>query len=254
MDEQLNIDGVVIDVVVKKIRNVRLGVYPPDGRVKLSVPKRLNPDLAKAFVVSKLPWIKKQQARLRDMARQAPRTLVDGEFQYLFGRKYTLKVVDNKSAGGVVVSGTALELHIRKNTSVVGRRKIMSEWYRSELKKAIPGLMRKWEARIGVSASGFGVKSMKTRWGSCNRRTRMIWINLELARRSEIFLEYVIVHELVHLLEPGHNDRFRKYMSEFIPEWRKYRRELNGPIAGERWSRSDSEPSSDSHFSSRFAL
>lgn len=231
MHKQLKLDGVVIDVVFKKVRTMCLSVHPPDGQVRLSAPHRMDPDVVKAFAVSKLPWIKKHRERLMEQARLAPRAFVDGEHHSLFGRQYALRVMENRKAGAVRLNGSTIEMHTRKNTSVAGRQRIMSEWYRRELKKIIPGLIQKWETRIGVSASGFGIKSMKTRWGSCNRRTGMIWLNLELARRPVIYLEYVIVHELVHLLERHHNDTFKKYMDEFMPEWRRYRREMNRVIA-----------------------
>ena len=228
MDKQLNVDGVVIDVVVKRIKNIRLGVYPPDGRVRLSVPSRMNPEIAKAFVVSRLPWIKKHQARLRDQA--APRAFLDGEIHYLFGREYTLRIFDDRGSSGVKLNGSTIELHARKNATPAGLETMMRQWYREELKRVVPALMSIWEKRIGVSVSSWGIRSMRTRWGSCNRRTGKIWISLELARRQEIYVEYVIVHELVHLLERHHNENFKKYMDRFIPEWRRYRKELNSPI------------------------
>lgn len=230
MNKQLDLDGVIIDVVFKRVRNLRLSVHPPDGRVRLSAPYRMDPELVKKFAVSKLSWIKKHQERLTEQARLSARGYVDGEKHFFFGRQYELRIFENSRAGDIGVNGPIIEMHVRKNTSAAGRQRLMSEWYREELRKVIPGLIEKWEARIGVSASGFEIKSMKTRWGSCNRRTRMIWLNLELARRPMIYLEYVIVHELVHLMEGRHNDRFRKYMDEFMPEWRRYRREMNWVI------------------------
>ncbi len=231
MDKHLNLDGVVIDVVVKKIRNIRLGVYPPDGRVRLSIPHKMNPEIAKAFAVSKLPWIKKHQARLKGLAyHHTPRAFLDGEIHYIFGREYTLKIVESGGAVGVKLNGSDIELQIKKNTATADRERIMNEWYRNELKRVVPVLMRTWENRIGVSASGWGLRSMRTRWGSCNPRTGKIWISLELARREMIYLEYVIVHELVHLLERHHDESFKKYMDRFIPDWRRYRDELNSPV------------------------
>ncbi len=230
MDKQLNLDGVVIDVVVKRIRNIRLGVFPPDGQVRLSVPHGMNPEIAKAFAVSKLPWIKKHQARLKELASHMSRAFLDGEIHYLFGREYTLKIVESRGAVGVKLNGPDIELQIRKNTGTANRERIMNEWYRNEMKMVVPVLLRTWENRIGVSASGWGLRSMRTRWGSCNPRTGKIWISLELAKREKIYLEYVIVHELVHLLERHHNENFKKYMDRFIPEWRRYRDELNSPI------------------------
>lgn len=225
--KRLYLDDVAIDLVYKKIKHIRLSVHPPDGRVRLAAPYRMDPELVKAFAVSKLPWIKKHRKRLQDQANQTACAYSEGESHDFFGKKYILKIRENSRAGDVSLDASTIELHVRKNTSVTGRQRIIMEWYREELKKVVPGLIAKWETVIGVSAAGFGIKSMKTRWGSCNRRTRMIWLNLELARRPAIYLEYVIVHELVHLLEGHHNVRFKKFMDEFMPEWRRYRGEMN---------------------------
>ncbi len=230
MDKLINLDGIVIEVVSRRIRNIRLSVHPPDGRVRLSVPHRMNPEDARAFAASKLPWIKKHRKRLLEQANRSPREFADGENLFLFGRKYVLNVIENDRAGEVGLNGSTIEIHVRKNISLAGRKKILTEWYRNELKRVVPGLIMEWESRIGVKSSGFGIKSMKTRWGSCNRRTGMIWLNLELARRPERCLEYVIVHELVHLLERGHGEKFKRYMDKFIPEWRRLRKELNRPV------------------------
>lgn len=230
MIEQFNLDGIVIEVVWKNIRNLRLSVLPPDGRVRLSVPRRMSAEVARAFAVSKLPWIKKHRKKLLEQGLQSPREFAEGESHYLFGRRYSLKVSENSRSAGVTLNGSEIEIHVRKGTTAAGRRRIMAEWYRDELKRVVPALMKEWEPRIGVKASGFGIKSMKTRWGSCNRRTGMIWLNLELARRQEIYLEYVIVHELVHFHERNHGERFKSLMDEFMPGWRKLRAGLNGPI------------------------
>ncbi len=236
MNKQLLLGEVTIDVVFKDIKNLHLSVHPPDGKVRISAPSRMSIDTVRSFALTKLSWIRKHQQRFKEQARQTPREYLDRESHYFFGKRYLLKVIENQRAGDVRITGSSIELHIREGTSLSKRAELMNEWYRKELKKVLPEVVNKWEKQIGVSASSWAIKSMKTRWGTCNRRVGRIWINLELAKKPPICLEYVVVHELVHLLEGHHNDRFKKYMDEFMPRWRMYKEQLNRfPISHGEW-------------------
>lgn len=196
----------------------------------------MNLDTIRAFAISKLGWIKEHRRKFQERECETPREYLDRESHYFFGKRYLLKVFEDGLRADVRLTKSTIDLYVRKGTSVSRRHEIMNEWYRKELKNAIPELMQKWEKTIGVSASSWGIKLMKTRWGSCNRKAKRIWINLELAKKPTICLEYVIVHELVHILEGHHNDAFKKYMDAFMPQWRMYKDQLNRfPISHSSW-------------------
>lgn len=228
--EKITINGIEIELTRKNIKNLYLKVHPPHGRVKVSAPKWMDEDSIRAFVVSKLSWIKKHQERLKKQKRIAEKEYVSGESHYFLGQRYLLNVVyTNKRLQGVEIRGNKyLDLFVRKNTPKNLRERVMMEWYRSQLKKLIPPLIEKWEPIMGVEVKEFGVKRMKTRWGTCNPAAKRIWINLELAKKNPICLEYIVVHEMVHLLEGSHNARFKAYMDKFMPSWRAVKAELNG--------------------------
>ena len=228
--EKITINGIEIELTRKNIKNLYLKVHPPHGRVKVSAPKSMNEDSIRAFVVSKLSWIKKHQERLKKQKRIAEKEYVSGESHYFLGQPYLLNVVyTSKRLQGVEIRGNKyLDLFVRKNTPKNLRERVMMEWYRSQLKKLIPPLIEKWEPIMGVEVKEFGVKRMKTRWGTCNPAAKRIWINLELAKKNPICLEYIVVHEMVHLLEGSHNARFKAYMDKFMPSWRAVKAELNG--------------------------
>ena len=228
--EKITVNGIEIELTRKNIKNLYLKVHPPNGRVKISAPKSMNEDSIRPFVVSKLSWIKKHQERLKKQKRIAEKEYVSGESHYFLGQPYLLNVVyTNKRLQGVEIRGNKyLDLFVRKNTPKNLRERVMMEWYRSQLKKLIPPLIEKWEPIMGVEVKEFGVKRMKTRWGTCNPAAKRIWINLELAKKNPICLEYIVVHEMVHLLEGSHNARFKAYMDKFMPSWRAVKAELNG--------------------------
>ena len=235
--EMITVNELEVEIVRKEIKNLHLGVYPPDGHVRVSVPLHVTDDNIRLAVIGKLSWIKKQQAHFRAQARQSTREMISGESHYLWGKRYRLEVVERWGAHEIgIKNNTWLSLYIRPNTSRANRELVINEWYRAELKKSIPDLIKKWEAIIDVQVSDWKVKKMKTKWGACNIEKRRIWLNLELAKKSIECLEYIIVHEMVHLLERRHNDNFRAYMDQFMPSWRHYREELNrAPLAHAEW-------------------
>ena len=229
---QITVADLVIDVVRKDIKNLHLGVYPPHGRVRVATPRKINDEAVRLFVVSKLGWIKKQRLKFAGQERQSPREYVTGESHYVAGDRYLLNVIYQPGAPKVVIRNkTQLDLYVRPGSDLAQRRRVLTEWYRRQLKAQIPALLAKWQPIIGVAANEWGVKQMKTRWGTCNIRARRIWLNLELAKKPTHCLEYIIVHELVHLHERLHNDRFRQLMDRFMPQWRSYRDELNQWVA-----------------------
>ncbi len=235
--EQITISDITIDVIRKNIKNIHLAVYPPTGRVRLAVPMQLTDDTIRLFVVAKLSWIKRHQRKFKAQDRQLPREYKNRESHYFQGTRYLLNVIEKDAPPKVTLrSKTYIDLTIRPNTPVEKRHEIMTEWYRTELKKEIPALIEKWEKVIGVKANDWQVKQMKTKWGTCNITRKRIWLNLELAKKPIQCLEYVIVHELVHLLERHHNNRFKEFMDVFMPHWRAHKEELNRtPISHGEW-------------------
>ena len=232
--EQLKLGNITVDVVQKNIKNVHLSVYPPTGRVRISAPNRMDLATIRVFVISKLSWIKKQQTRLRNQAREAQREYINRESHYFNGKRYLLKVTERDAAPKVVLRHSAIELFVRPETDAVKKKSILDEWYRRKLKETVPSFIEKWEKKMNVQVNEFGIKKMKTRWGTCNCKAKRIWLNLELAKKPAECLEFIVVHEMAHLLERNHNDRFIALMTEFMPKWRFYKNELNrlpvGPL------------------------
>ncbi len=234
---QIDVNGMVVDVVRKDIKHLHLAVYPPYGRIRVAVPLHVNDEAVRLAVISKLGWIKRQQEKFKKQERQTPRLYVSGETHFFQGRRYRLHVIEKDAPGQVKIrDGQWIDLYVRPGSSVEQRRHIITEWYRSTLRQMIPPLIEKWEAEMRVKVVEWGIKQMKTRWGTCNREAGRIWLNLELAKKSPRCLEYIVVHEMVHLLERLHNDRFRSLMSRFLPQWEILRDELNRePLAHEDW-------------------
>jgi predicted metal-dependent hydrolase len=235
--KKMVISDIDIDVVRKDIKNMHLAVYPPSGKVRLATPKDVSDDTIRLFTISKLGWIKKQQRKFIDQNREASRKLVSRESHYFFGKRYLLKVIEaDKPAKVIIKNKKQIELHVRPNSTIEQRMTILNEWYRAELKKVIPELVGKWESKMNVSLNSWGIKQMKTKWGTCNIEAKRIWLNLELAKKPVHCLEYIIVHELVHLLERKHNDRFLELMKIYMPQWKTYRDELNRlPVSHVGW-------------------
>lgn len=225
-------------VVRKPIKNMHLAVYPPEGRVRVSAPLRITDENIRLAIISRLKWIRKKQAIFAAQPRQSARKMITGESHYIFGRRYRLEVIERHGRHEIVVkNNTTLQLFVRPRASVESRKKVLNEWYRQQLKIRIPGLLSQWQPIIGKQVDDWGVKKMKTRWGSCNISKRRIWLNLELAKKPVECLEYVLVHELVHLHERYHNDRFKGFMDQFLPQWRSCRDTLHhAPLGHEHWA------------------
>lgn len=218
------IGDIEVQVVRKKIKNMHLSVHPPEGRVRISVPFAVGDDQVRSAVTSRLTWISKKQRYFQEKPRQAAAKMVTGESHQVFGKPYRLEVIERWGRHEIKTDHDAtLLLYVRPGTDTAYRRKVLHEWYRSMLKMRIPVLLKQWEKKVGVKTTDWGVKSMRTRWGSCNTRRKRIWLNLELAKRHPECLEYVLVHELVHLLERHHNDHFKQLLHTFLPGWQPIR-------------------------------
>ena len=227
-----------IDVIRKDIKNLHLAVYPPDGRIRIATPLNLDDDAVRLFAISKLAWIKRKQRKFKNQERQSPRTFVERESHYFRGTRYLLRVTEHKASPKIELkTKTHIDLYIRPNTPAEQRQYFLNEWYRKQLKNEIPTLIGKWEQRIGVKVNDYGIKLMKTKWGTCSIEAKRIWLNLELAKKPTHCLEYIIVHEMVHLLERRHNDQFMCLMDKFMPKWRVYKDELNNlSVSYGKWS------------------
>ncbi|MEQ8523707.1 SprT family zinc-dependent metalloprotease [Gracilimonas sp.] len=227
-ESEFQVSGLKIDVIRKNVKNLNLRVYPAEHRVRISVPRRIPDSEVARFIEDKLPWIRKHLANYRKRPKSEPKKFITGESHSVWGQKLELVVVEKNKPPRVFVDDDKLNLYIRPGTDQKKRASVLKEWYRDELKQRIPELIGKWEPQMGVKVEEFGVKQMKTRWGTCNIRARRIWLNLELAKKRPELLEYVVVHEMVHLLERLHNKRFYGFMSRFLPNWKALKNELNG--------------------------
>lgn len=235
--EQITISNIRVDVVRKDIKNIHLAVYPPTGRVRIAAPLRVNEDAVRLFAISKLGWIKRNQRKFEGQDRISPREYQQRESHYFQGRRYLLKMVDTDETQKVVLRNKKfIELHVKSYTSTAKRHEILTEWYRAQLKKQIPVIITKWETVLNVKVEDWQVKQMKTKWGTCNIEAKRIWINLELVKKPLQCLEYIIVHEMIHLLERKHNGRFIAYLNKYMPRWHSYKDELNRlPISHSEW-------------------
>jgi predicted metal-dependent hydrolase len=236
MITKLELGGITVEVVQKDIKNVHLSAYPPNGRVKISAPLRMSAATIRVFAISKIGWIRQQQAKLRSQKRESPREYLDRESHYVWGKRYLLKVVEDEVAPSVELQPVALRLRVRPDASEATREAVVASWYREVLKAEIPQLIEAWEPRLNVAVRGFYVRRMKTKWGSCNPAARTIRLNTELAKKPKECLEYIVVHELAHLTERHHNERFLAILDKHMPQWRLHRQELNSaPLAHETW-------------------
>jgi len=233
----LTVADIAVDVVYKDIKNLHIGVYPPVGRVRVAAPLRLDDDAVRLALVQRLPWIKRQRDRLQAAARQSLREMVTGESHYVWGTRYRLKVIERPGRARIELDGDRLLLCVAPDTATDRRRELLDRWYRNQLRSVIPDVIAKWEPVLGVTVPRWTIRRMKTKWGSCNRETGHIWFNVELAKKHPDSLEYIAVHEMSHLLERGHGERFTKLMDGFMPDWRARRDQLNeAPLAHEEWS------------------
>lgn len=236
MTAKIDLGGIVLDVVKKDIKHIHLSVYPPSGKVRISAPLRMDLDTLRIFAISKLGWIKQQQQKLRAQERETPREYLDRESHYVWGRRYLLTVTEKEAAQGVTLSASKLLLQVRPGATEAKKQAVLEQWYREQLKEAASPLIAKWEPLIGVKAARLFVQRMKTKWGSCTPGFRSIRLNTELAKKPPECLEYIVVHELLHLLEPTHNQRFVALMDQFMPKWGHYRDMLNRlPVRHEEW-------------------
>jgi len=236
MAEMIELGEIAVEVVKKDIKNIHLGVYPPNGKVRISAPLRMNLETIRVFAIFKLGWIKQQQRKLREQERETPREYLDRESHYVWGKRYLLKVVELDAVPEVELKHTTMLLRVRPGTDEDRKQAIVAKWYRDQLKNAVPPLIAKWEPLMGVKVERIFVQRMKTRWGSCNSSAGSIRLNSELAKKPRECLEYIVVHEMVHLLEPKHNQRFVAHMDHFMPKWHFYLEVLNRlPVRHERW-------------------
>jgi predicted metal-dependent hydrolase len=233
---RLTVRGIPVEVVRKDIKNLHVGVYPPAGRVRVAAPKRLDTEQVRLAVIQRLSWIKRQRSQFQSAARQTPREMVTGESHYVWGKRLRLKVVERPGRAHVELDGDRLLLYVPEGSDREARAKVLQGWQRSELRRAVPPIIERWEQVIGRTVPQWGIKRMKTKWGSCNRDTGHIWFNLELAKKHPHSLEYVVVHEMAHLRERNHGDAFTKLMDSLLSDWRSRRNALNAaPLADEAW-------------------
>lgn len=234
---EIQLGDIPVEIVQKNIKNVHLSVHPPNGRVRVSAPLGMEIETIRVFVISKLSWVKQQQKKFINQQREAPREFIERESHYFQGKRYQLRVKYVDAKPSVSVNQKHIVLETRPESSPEQRSKILNEWYRLQLKSAVPELIKQYEKIMQVSVAEFGVKKMKTKWGTCNPTAQRIWLNLELAKKPPECLEYIVVHEMAHLIEPTHNKRFTSLMDLFLPKWRLYRDELNKlPVRHENWS------------------
>lgn len=234
--DQIDVGGIPVDIIFKNIKNIHLSVHPPTGRVRISAPQHLKLETLRVYAISKLDWIKKQQTRLQGQARETRREYLDLESHFVWGRRYLLAVNELRETPSVQLRHKELVLTVRPGSDEQKRAEVLAAWYREELRQAMTPMFEKWQAQLGVQANQVIVRRMKTKWGSCNPHTGNIHLNSELAKKLPECLEYIIVHELTHLLEPTHNERFVALMDQSMPNWRHRREELNrAPLGHVEW-------------------
>lgn len=236
MVTQLQLGSVVVEVVKKDIKNVHLSVHPPSGAVRIAAPRRMNMDAIRLFAISKLPWIKKHQQRLRAQEREPALDFIDRESHYLWGKRYLLKVIERDGPACIDIQHKVIVLSVRPSTSKEKREALLGTWYREQLRAALPALLERWEPLLKVTAKRIFVQRMKTKWGSANPARRTIRLNTSLAKKPLECLDYVVLHELAHFLAPRHDQRFIALLDRHMPHWRVVRERLNsGPLGYQTW-------------------
>jgi predicted metal-dependent hydrolase len=236
MTETIQLGEISIQFTKKDIKNVHLSVHPPTGVVTLAAPLSTRSDVARAYAISKLGWIRAQQEKLHRQPRETPRQMVERESHYLWGRRHLLSIKTRDAKPEVVLDHRKITLFVRPESAAAKRAEMMHEWHKSLLHAVIPDIIGKWEKKLGVKVAGYFLQRMKTKWGGCNHRSRRIRLNTELVKKPKDLLEYVIVHEMAHILEPNHSERFMAILDEHYPTWREARDELNNlPLAAEAW-------------------
>lgn len=233
---QLELGDIAVDVVIKDIQNLHLSVHPPTGRVRIAAPRRMDMEAIRLFAISKLVWIRKQQRKLQEQERETPREYLERESHYLWGKRYLLSVVEENVPPSIELKHKSIVLRVRPESDEAKRRQVVEDWYREQVKAAVNEMIPKWEKSIGVSVARFYVRRMKTRWGSCNSAARTIRLNTDLASKPRECLEYIVVHEMIHIIEPTHNASFQTMMKQFMPDWEHRRQVLNRlPVRHENW-------------------
>jgi predicted metal-dependent hydrolase len=236
MSEMIKLGEIAISMTRKGIKHVHLSVHPPGGRVTMVTPLATRTEVARAYAVSKLSWIREQQAKLRGQARETPRQFVARESHYLWGRRYLLAVREEEAKPSVRLTHRRITLSVRPGSGTEKREAVMHAWHKGLLHDTLPELIRKWEPKLGVKVTGYYLQRMKTKWGGCNHRARHIRLNTELVRKPRDLLEYVVVHEMLHLKEPTHNEHFVSMLAHYYPSWREAHAELNQlPLTAEVW-------------------
>lgn len=245
MAETLHIAEIAIEMTRKDVKHVHLSVHPPAGRVSLVAPRATRVEVARAYAISKLGWIREQRARLQAQARETPRRFVERESHQVWGRRYLLTVLEVDEKPSVSLDHRKVTLRVRPGSSAAKREEVMHEWHKALLHELLPALITKWEAKLGVNVRGYYLQRMKTKWGGCNHRAGNIRLNTELAKKPKDLVEYVVVHEMLHLLESTHSERFTRLLDKHYPSWREARSELNElPLAAEKWDGIDAESES----------
>ena len=233
---QIKLGNILVDVVQKDIKNIHLSVYPPEGKVRIAAPLHMNPDTIRVYAISKLTWIKKQQSKLVGQQRESPRDYITRESHYYLGKRYLLKVIEKDEIPEVSIHHNTIILSVRPGADKTKRKAVLENFYRKSLKEIATKQIQKWEKKMKISPREFSIRKMKTKWGSCNIEEGHIWLNLELAKKPEHCIEYIVVHEMVHLLERHHNEKFIAWMNIFLPHWREIKSELNKlPVSHVDW-------------------
>ncbi len=236
MNEVIELGDISIKVTRKNIKNVHLSVYPPDGRVTLSAPKATRSEVARAYAISKISWIRQQQGKMRAQVRETPRQYIERESHYLWGRRHLMTILEQDAKPAVSVDHKRITLSVRPGTDHAKRAAIIHQWHKSLLHEYVPPLIRHWEAKLDVRVVAYFLQRMKTKWGSCNHEAGHIRLNTELVKKPKDLVEYVIVHEMVHLIEPTHSEQFVSILTKHFPSWREARAELNDlPLSAEVW-------------------
>lgn len=234
--DKICIGDIEIDVTKKDIKNVHLSVYPPHGQVRVSAPLHMDLDMIRLYTISRLTWIRKHQRKIKSQKREAKREYLSKESHYFLGKRYLLKVKDDAAINKIRLLHSHIEMNLRHNTLREKRKELLDAWYRNQLKEIVVKQIAKWEPLMGVKVAEFGIKKMKTKWGTCNREASRIWINLELAKKPIQCIEYIVVHEMVHFSERNHTDRFVTLMNNYLPNWRELKEELNRlPVSHIDW-------------------
>ncbi len=236
-NSHLSVNGIDVQIIRKDIKNLHLAVYPPDGRVRVAAPIKTTEENVRLAVISKLAWIKRQQEDFKNQPRQSERKYISGECHYFLGKKLKLELIQETGRQRMkLLKSGKLKMFVRPGSSVERKHKLITQWYREQLKNMVPELLNKWIPKVKKEPSAWGIKKMKTKWGSCNTETGSIWLNLELAKKPMECLEYLLVHELIHLHERNHNERFKKRLNDLMPDWKSRRDLLNrSPLAHEDW-------------------